>query len=275
MHHIPRALFVLVPFFVLKAVRASGAVMPYVNTFDGSDIQGGINGALSVEQADEQWTVSSGFYRNTATITSTGTKVSYAVEQFTNAFRRDFSASTEFTYVNPVFTNGATGSTYTLGLTALTDSTLATGISADVTLAAGGNLNRLRILNLSNTGTALAVEARDANFTLIENTPYRLSLTGAYDVDAGTLALTLRLLNPATNASRSLSYTTTPEFLSSIVANEYFGFRGAASGANFGTEGTATYTTSFQEYALIPEPSTGLSLLTGTAMLGLRRRRVA
>jgi len=268
---------------LLAAAAAPLHAAIYTNDFNGTDAASRFTNEFNVSSAgvrssgDASWTVVDGVYRNTMSSATDGTNVSSTASFSTAGVAgNNFSISVQFKATQ--ITNSTSTAQTTVGFGLFSDtpdftSDTAAGRHAyfvDYVMVAGntateGNLRIVRDGTLIAGTTGLAdPNTSSSSLAVVINTTYTLRLVGEYNAQ-GHLTLTWGLFDAAGTNQIGTSSTYTDE---TPLTGEYFGLRNRLAGVN----GSPSYTVDFDNYALIPEPSTALLAIPGALVL-LRRRR--
>lgn len=238
----------------------------YTNDFSGT----GGNTAFPNETTDAEWTATGGVYRYTTTNTSfTASTASVAVAGVGGS---PFTIETQFTVtsVGATNSNGAT-----IGLAALGASTGFSGTAsssayylADWQVSSSGTAGNLRILAQGDVATGFtsnAVTVDDnigsAGLSVILGATYTLRLVGTYE--GSTLNMTLGVFdaNGQQIGASATASDTTP------LTGTNFGYRNRVG------QGSGTFSADFDNFSVIPEPSSMVMLSLGATMAVLVRRR--
>jgi hypothetical protein len=257
----------LLPALLLTGLCSSGAaVIPYTNDFSGT----GTNTAFPTEINDPEWAVTGGSYVFTSINTTTVATV--ASIPITGSAGVPFTMETQFTVTSAGSPNS---NGITLGFGVLGASSGFSGSApssayylADWQVANSASPGNLRILALGDatgfTNTPVTVDNNVSSPTLAVNlgTTYTLRLEGVYV--GSTLNLTLGIYDS----------TGTTQIGSSATASD----TSPLTGTNFGYRnrvgiGGGTFSTNFDNFSVVPEPTAaGLLALGGTLVMALRRR---
>lgn len=257
-----------------SAAASQAATIAYNNDFSGT----GDNTAFPTETTDARWALDpSGVYRNT--YTTTGQVVSSASIPITNAANTNFVLETRFT-VTSVASAMASGGTNTMGFGAFGLDNVFTGGAtgnayylADFAFQRGSASStadgRLRILSLGDgagfTGVDGVADANGGSTTLAIslNTAYILRLTGTYA--GSTLSLALGLFDE--NGVQIGSSATATD--TSALTGTNFGYRNRSELST----GSDPITIDYDNFSIVPEPSSLLLLAGSLGSLVILRRR--
>lgn len=256
-------------FSILLISQNSHAVLaPYENDYSSTGLP----------NQNGTWSLNAGQYRNTL---GSGTNVSATSSvSITNLDGIAFVMSSQFT-INSTATL-ASNSSFTVGFGSFsTTSNFSSGSAgqnyylSDFTYTGQGTSNpqlgTLRILSLGDSpdgftsvsGSAI-VSGASTNFAILTGTTYTLKLTGT--VSNGTLSLAFGLYDAAGTTQIGTSATATD---TTPLTGDYFGYRNRTGGNT-----SSSTQISFDNFSVVPEPGTGVSLtLALTGVIYLFRRR--
>lgn len=259
-----RFLAPLAALFVIGQATAA----TYTNDFNGTDAVS----KFTTETTNAQWLVSGGVYTNSYTATDTVSSASVAVSGVAGS---NFQISTQFSFSSVV----APGSSVsTIGFGALGNSATFGGnfYLADYTYAnqsGSSDAGRLRLLAIGDTSdfSANNGNAKDnatATMAIQLDTTYTLRLTGTYSGSTLNLALALFDINGVQIGTTATATDTSP------LAGDIFGYRNRlAAAASGGATPTPSHTVNFDNFSIVPEPSSMmLGALGALAAIGIRRR---
>ncbi len=255
---------------VCSAGFLGAAVIPYTNDFSGT----GSNTAFTSENTDAEWTVSGGSY--IFNYTNTTITPSTASVSLTDATAISFTMQTQFTVTTNMLNVNSNGATIGFGLFGSSATFAGTNAAtsyylADFQVATSGTAGNLRVIALGDTsgftGTTTNVDANpgSASLAVVQNTTYTLRLTGVYS--GGTLNMTLGVYDASGTTQIGGSATGTD---TSPLTGTNFGYRNRIG------IGTGSFTTSFDNFSVVPEPGTiGLALagFAAVTIVAARRRR--
>ena len=208
---------------------------------------------------------------------STSSPVAYGTEQFGNLADSTFSASYQFSLSS---VGGASGD-LALGFGVFASNGALSGgagnpyLLADYTFSSnvGASRGRLRLLEIASSNTGIgtngnAQPAASGERTVALNTTYTLRLN-VTNTAPNTYNLSLSLFNADGSTQFGSSATATAYSPSWSVPSGgfYLGVRSRVP------QSSGTTTMAFDNFAVVPEPSTGLLLIGGTVLLGLIRRK--
>lgn len=287
MSHSARILLVLA---IVPSLQA--ATLSYSNNFD-SETTG--NAAPSMPQSgtgtfaelvDSNWSAATGgltgagsatdkVYLANSSSTSSSTQIS-TLNFSPPIAGNNFTQSVDFNLTT--FTAGGTGSGNgnttrvgfgVLGASAnfstsyyLADFVVAGNVSSP---AAGSRVGDIRLLEISGDGQINSTSSAQSNLAVNGTDNYRMTLVGIYS--GGGLTLNYSVTNLTTSASVSVNGID-----SSPLTGANLGFRNS-----IGTIGGATgaLDVNFDNFSIVPEPSSAVLLGLGGVLLIVRRRRAA